>query len=130
MKITRNSRKYPRIHARGLLKYSAGQGPTQPQVMNIDEISEGGLSFLTDTKLESGTKLAISLLLLPHEDPFDINAVVVCSMLKKKKPPVYRISLRFLEMNESGKAFLREMVVSILKNGKKGRTPRFVLRRH
>ena len=129
MKITENSRKHPRVSARGLLKYTLGPASAPPQVMNILEISEGGLSFLTDLKLESGTKIPISLLLLPYEDPFDINTVVVHSFLKNKKTSTHRTSLRFLDMTETNRMLLRDRLEHFLKHKKKSTIPRFVFRR-
>lgn len=128
MKITQDSRKYGRVRVRGLLKYRADAEADKFQLMNIHEISEGGLSFLTNHKLESGTKLKISVLLLPKETPMDINAIVVRCVPKDRKTTAYQLSLRFLDMPEETRNTLREDLSFLCKNKKGSKSSRLVLR--
>lgn len=130
MKITRNTRKYGRVPVRGLLKYTSTPDAEKLQVMNIKEISEGGLSFLTEAKIESGTKLKISVLLLPQENPMDINAVVLRCPQIRKKPAAYQASLHFLDMSEKDRATLHDALILFSKSKKGLKSPRFVIRRH
>ena len=128
MKITRNSRKHDRIRVKGILKYVADPDASNPQARNIREISEGGLSFLMEQKLEPGTKLTLSALIFPLEIPIDIHAVVVGCHETNKKTPLYRISLRFLDVSEASQATLHEILGYAKRNKSKQKNFPFVLR--
>lgn len=130
MKVTRNSRKHERVPARGLLKYAMGPNFDRFQVYNIYEISESGLSFLTPGKLESGTKLKVSVLLHPRETPIDLSAIVIRCLQKIKKPLTYQAGLRFLDMSEGDQTVLQDSLLRFLKNKKGSRPFHFVVRLH
>lgn len=130
MKITKDSRKYGRVSARGLLKYASDLHSSDFQVMNIKEISAGGLSFLATHKIEPGSKLKISLLLLPREEPMEINTEVLHCLQKRKKPPTYHIGVCFQNMPEKDQAVLHNALIELAKNKKGDRPPHFVIRLH
>jgi c-di-GMP-binding flagellar brake protein YcgR len=130
MKITRNSRKHERIRVGGLIRYPLDQDPSRFQTKNIYEISEGGLSFSTYSKLEVGTTFRVSVLLLSREMPIDINAVVVRCPQKLKRPITYQVSLRFLDMSEKEQAALRDALIFFLKNKTGLRPFHVVIRLH
>ena len=131
MKVTRNSRKYARYNVRGLLRYMPGPDAADFQINNIDEISEGGLSFSSPLQLEAGTKLRASLLLPPQDTPVDFEAFVVRCFLKVKKPPVYKIGLRFLNISKENQETVRRAIVLFLQfQKKKAKSPNLVIRLH
>lgn len=115
MKITRNSRRHERPRVKGLIHYTLDSNPSLSHLKDICEVSESGLSFLTDTKIPPGTRLKASLRLLSREAPFGVYAIVLRCVLKKKTPASYLVSLYFIDMSDKDRDELRGLLLSLLK---------------
>jgi hypothetical protein len=128
MKITRDSRKFVRARAKGLLRYTLESEPSHSQLGNIREVSEGGLSFLTYSKIPVGTKLNGTLLLPPRNAPFEIQAVIARCTQKSDSPAVYQTGVLFLDMSDKDRAAFKELLTSFLKIKKNTLPLHFVVR--
>jgi len=116
------------VYARGLLKSLADPSPSHFLLNNIHEISEGGLSFLTDEKVETGMTLTLAILVHPEETSIEIRAIVVRCPEIERKPPVYQTGLRFTNISENQQAIIRNALKNYSRSKKKSLLSRFVIR--
>lgn len=128
MKIARNSRRHERPRVKGIIHYTLDSAPALSHSKDICEVSESGLSFLTDTKIHVGSRLKASLRLFSREAPFEVYAIVLRCAQKKKKPAAYQISLYFIDMSDKDRKELRELLLSLLKKQKGIKPFSFVIR--
>ncbi|OQA56645.1 MAG: PilZ domain protein [Candidatus Omnitrophica bacterium ADurb.Bin277] len=128
MKITRNSRQHKRARVQGLLKCSSVSESRVLHLSNVREISEGGLSFVTNKLFDPGQELRVSILLHPNETPMEINAVVARCIQVRNQPPTYQTGLRFTDVSEKQQNQIRETIRLYPKNKKRSISSLLVIR--
>ncbi len=111
------------------MKYASNPDSGRFQVKNVHDLSEGGLSFLTNLKLDTGSKLKIWILLPPNETLVSMDATVVRCPSQSSKRPLFRASIRFVNISAEENIALREVLARFFKNDRLARVPRFVIRR-
>lgn len=109
----KDTRKFLRFRAGYLLKYARFprlENEVDRRLTNIINISEGGLMFAAYESLPVSSTLKVWFQFPGKQNPVETFAKVV-SQAKVRLRAVYRVSLRFLDLNETDRELLRTFIL-------------------
>lgn len=101
--ISENTRRYRRLRAYCLIKYSCPTDPTlKKHLVTPRDFSAGGVLFISDRPVDKNKVLEVDIYLPPLKDFFMAMAKVV-RVVKIKETEQYWIGLRFTAMDPKEK---------------------------
>ena len=108
----KDQRKFPRITSFHLIRSEGLETPSESQVSNLVELSEGGLQFTSSRTLEPSDKLRITINL--RESGRDISVigkvVWVRPVVDQGKITLFRVGVSFTEISEEDLKLIRKFV--------------------
>lgn len=125
-KWSEDTRKYKRKKSAFLLKYHE-PGANAPRVTNLQNISAGGLAFLTNDQIQIGSEVQLSVLIPSFEKPVEVEGRVVRVDNSTIKGMTYLVAVQYTEIIGDNKKAMEEFDKILSKEPQKSkRTPIFV----
>ena len=104
-------RKYVRVSSYNPVKIIK-DGDRRPHcLVNIVDISEGGMKFRSEKEFARGSVLTAILHIAEQERQVSLRAEVMW-MQQIKKQSMYHVGVRFVELGDKERAILREWITS------------------
>ncbi len=125
-KWSEDTRKHKRKKSAFLLKYHES-GTHPPKVTNLQNISAGGLAFLTNDQIQIGSEVQLSILIPSFEKPVEVEGQVVRVDNSPTKGMKYLVAVQYTKIIGDNKKAMEEFDKILAKGSQKSkRTPIFV----
>lgn len=125
-KWSENTRQHKRKKSSFLLKYHE-PGANEPKVTNLQNISAGGLAFLTNDKIRIGTEVQLSILIPSFAKPVEVEGKVVRIENNATKGMNFLVAVQYTKLTGDNKKAMDEFDKILAKEPKKEkRIPIFV----
>ncbi len=119
-KMSRDTRQYRRKKLSFLIKYQTGGSATSSsRVTNLQNISAGGLAFLTEDNLRIGDLVSLSILIPSFEKPVEVEGKVVRIEPGPKKGRGIIAAVQYTKMDATSRKAMEEFDTELAKEQKK-----------
>lgn len=108
-----------RFHILSLVKLAGESEGVPLQVTNVQDISRGGLAFLTEQDIPVGVVLKLYFLPKNRKDPVEARGKVVRCFQAQQNPKAFKVGVQFLDLSEEAKLAIEGLEASFLSKHKK-----------
>jgi hypothetical protein len=103
-------RKHPRLKAKNLMKYGDYPEPTEWHTSNLLDLSEGGIKFVSETRLVLGSLLEITILV--DGDNRQIPVIGKVAWVRNRERRSFYIGVSLTEIKQEDRELIRKLAQS------------------
>jgi len=107
-----SQRRYPRLRAFNLIKFTLADGTQIESISNIVDISENGLKFTCYEHLQEGSSLKMMIAIPEKNREIALDARLVWVKKMKDVKGVYVAGVSFSHISDENRELIRNLVIS------------------